>query len=271
MGWRIVNWEKHYEVNSKNQPAREGDTLRRGRLDYIRLKSYGKRQSVAYRQLLAEAKGSGIARIYGIFCKFLEIAGDAEGGERGVLRNQHDEPATAKEIAFMIGCPERQVQNAIEVLCWPGVTWLEPVGVPESPGIPEKLPSTQTQTQTQNNSDSDSDKEKNKSAQFERFWEAYPRKINKIYAKKCFVKLKPTDELLETMLQSIRAALDTRTWRKDELRYIPHPSKWLNQGGWTSEYTPIDQPKSPSKIIAPRGKYAGLGRTAGKATPGPKN
>ena len=155
MGWRIVNWEKHYEVNSKNQPYKEGDALRRGRLEYIRLKSYGKRQSVAYRQLLGKSKESGISRIYGIFCKLLEIAGDAEGGRRGMILNQNDEPATIKDIAFMISCPERQVRSAIEVLCWPGVRWLEPFGVPESPGIPGKLPSTQTQTQTQTQNKSD--------------------------------------------------------------------------------------------------------------------
>lgn len=68
---------------------------------------------------------------------------------------------------------------------------------------------------------------------FERFYQAYPKKVSKDYALKCFEKINPDDELLETMLKAIERQKMTRQWQ--DKQYIPNPSTWLNQGKWKDE------------------------------------
>ncbi|MBR4742458.1 MAG: hypothetical protein IK079_06155 [Desulfovibrio sp.] len=72
---------------------------------------------------------------------------------------------------------------------------------------------------------------------FEKFWQHYPRKVNKGSAWKMFEKarkakiLPEIDELIER-LENKRYCDD---WQKDDGRYIPHPSTWLNSSGWEEE------------------------------------
>jgi predicted phage replisome organizer len=70
---------------------------------------------------------------------------------------------------------------------------------------------------------------------FDKFWKVYPNKTGKKYAKQCFAKLKPTEELVERMIKAIEEQKNTEKWRKDNGQYIPNPSTWLNQGRWEDE------------------------------------
>jgi hypothetical protein len=75
---------------------------------------------------------------------------------------------------------------------------------------------------------------------FELFWQAYPKKVGKGYAKKLFDKLKPSDELVEQMIRAIEAQKQSIDWKRDGGQYIPHPSTWLNQGRWEDSLTKVD-------------------------------
>lgn len=68
---------------------------------------------------------------------------------------------------------------------------------------------------------------------FEKFWNAYPRKVGKAIAFKSFEKLKVNAELLDKMLKAIEVQKKTDQWQDE--RYIPHPSTWLNQQRWNDE------------------------------------
>lgn len=68
---------------------------------------------------------------------------------------------------------------------------------------------------------------------FNRFYQAYPKKVSRDYALKCFERINPDDELLETMLKAIERQKMTRQWQDEQ--YIPNPSTWLNQGKWNDE------------------------------------
>ncbi len=72
-------------------------------------------------------------------------------------------------------------------------------------------------------------------AQFEMFWGEYPKKVGKKYARKCFERLKPTGELLEKMLSSIKEQKKSEQWQREGGRFIPNPATWLNQGRWMDE------------------------------------
>lgn len=73
-------------------------------------------------------------------------------------------------------------------------------------------------------------------AEFEIFWNAYPRKKNKETAKKAFEKaIKKTD--LETILRGIEAQKKSRQWQEADGQFVPYPATWLNAGAWDDEVT----------------------------------
>lgn len=81
---------------------------------------------------------------------------------------------------------------------------------------------------------------------FDAFWKAYPKKIGKGASRKVWIKLKPSQALLEQMLETVEAFKDTDQWKQDNGQYIPNPSTWLNQGRWEDE-VPVDKGKNSSK------------------------
>lgn len=67
---------------------------------------------------------------------------------------------------------------------------------------------------------------------FQKFWQAYPKKVAKDQAKKAFKKINPSSELLDEMLNSVEKFKKTDGWKKDGGQYIPYPATWLNNKRW---------------------------------------
>jgi len=92
---------------------------------------------------------------------------------------------------------------------------------------------------------------------FEKFWAAYPRKDAKVQAEKAFAKLCPNEQLLADILAGIKRAETSEQWRKDEGKFIPYPSTWLNQRRWE------DGGSRPTGSVSPLfGEYDSLMRGA---------
>ena len=68
---------------------------------------------------------------------------------------------------------------------------------------------------------------------FNRFWQSYPRKVDKRKAQKAFEKLKVTESLLDKMLVQLERAKKTKQW--NDIQYIPYPATWLNGKRWEDE------------------------------------
>ena len=68
---------------------------------------------------------------------------------------------------------------------------------------------------------------------FEVFWRAYPRKTNKVFARKSFMKMEVDHELVRTMIQAIKKQEKSEQWKNPQ--FIPHPSSWLNGHRWEDE------------------------------------
>lgn len=78
---------------------------------------------------------------------------------------------------------------------------------------------------------------------FESFWTEYPRKVGKLGAQKAYTKaLKSSSH--EDIMSGLARALPT--WATTEIKYIPHPQTWLNQGRWMDEAGPPDSDKPRS-------------------------
>lgn len=79
------------------------------------------------------------------------------------------------------------------------------------------------------------DGEKFNSVLFNKFWETYPKKKSKGNAEKWFIKNKPTEELVNKMIDKINLLKETEQWQKNDGQFIPYPASWLNSKGWEDE------------------------------------
>ena len=70
---------------------------------------------------------------------------------------------------------------------------------------------------------------------FERFWLYYPRKVGKQAARRAWDRLKPDLLLCSKMSQALKRQMSSEEWQRDDGRYIPHPSTWLNGRRWEDE------------------------------------
>jgi hypothetical protein len=70
---------------------------------------------------------------------------------------------------------------------------------------------------------------------FDRWWAFWPRKDGKKAAQKAFIKIAPSLELLETMIDMTNKQAKSEKWRKDGGKFIPMPATWLNGERWEDE------------------------------------
>jgi hypothetical protein len=63
---------------------------------------------------------------------------------------------------------------------------------------------------------------------FAEFWRHYPKKVGKHEAQKAFLRLHPDASLLDRMLKALAVACASDQWRRDDGKFIPHASTWLN-------------------------------------------
>lgn len=94
------------------------------------------------------------------------------------------------------------------------------------------------------NKDKDKDKDKDiikdkgaiiENEKFKLFWESYPKKKSKGDAEKAWNKIKPKNELIEKIMQSLLAQKKSSDWLKEGGQFIPYPASWLNSKGWENE------------------------------------
>ena len=75
------------------------------------------------------------------------------------------------------------------------------------------------------------------SDEFETFWLAYPRKVNKGAAWKAWQKLSKEKVLPDagTLRECLSWRKVAEDWERDGGKYIPHPATWLNARGWEDD------------------------------------
>lgn len=81
---------------------------------------------------------------------------------------------------------------------------------------------------------------------FETFWLHYPKKQGKKVAEKAFEKIDLS--LLPRIIEAVERQIPTEQWRKENGRYIPLPSTWLNQERWNDEVQ--SKPKTLNDVVS---------------------
>lgn len=102
------------------------------------------------------------------------------------------------------------------------------------------------QSNTESNSISESESNSERTGAFDRFWEAYPKKVGKEAARSAFRKIKGVS--IETLLLALGQQKNSDQWKKENGRFIPNPATWLNQGRWEDEMTILPQAKAPAEF-----------------------
>lgn len=91
--------------------------------------------------------------------------------------------------------------------------------------------------------------------QFDKFWQAYPKKVSKKQAQKSWKKINPSLELFEKILKALEMVKQTEQWEKDNGKFIPYPATWLNQERWTDEINmmqdnkPVNEQEPKKKTV----------------------
>ena len=80
--------------------------------------------------------------------------------------------------------------------------------------------------------------------EFEAFWKKYPKKVAKGAAEKSFKKIKPSEDLMKTIMQALERQKESNQWKDQGGRYIPNPATWLNQRRWEDEETEAEERSS---------------------------
>lgn len=83
-------------------------------------------------------------------------------------------------------------------------------------------------------------------AEFEQFWEEYPRRIAKAAARQAWAKLRQRPET--PPIEAIITAVRLYASQVSDPKYICHPATWLRQERWNDE---ISEPKPSPKASEP--------------------
>lgn len=96
------------------------------------------------------------------------------------------------------------------------------------------------------------------SESFLRFWEAYPRKINRGKAEGAWESLCPDDVLAGIIMSAVAEQKQSAQWQEAGGKYIPSPAKWLEECRWKEKLTPAAKQPCSSYDMAEIEKLSGL-------------
>ena len=99
----------------------------------------------------------------------------------------------------------------------------------------EDIQNEYTNNINSNNNNSNNNKP-NKKDWFEDFLKSYPKKVSKGQAEKTFDKTIEDVETLNLILKDLEKRKHFEGWKKDNGKYIPNPSTYLNGKRWLDEY-----------------------------------
>jgi len=90
---------------------------------------------------------------------------------------------------------------------------------------------------------------------FAEFWAVYPRRVGRAAARKAWDKALKNGADPEQIIWAAREYASLPRDPKDGLRFVAHPTTWLNQGRWEDEVEPA--PATPARPPVERWQRAG--------------
>ena len=83
---------------------------------------------------------------------------------------------------------------------------------------------------------------------FQKFWDCYPKKVDKAGARKAFEKV---DAPVSVLVQAVEEQRWSGQWMAEGGRYIPNPAGWLSRRGWEDQLPQTGIPKGATGRLGP--------------------
>lgn len=77
------------------------------------------------------------------------------------------------------------------------------------------------------------------------FWKAYPKKVKKQKSWEIWCKLRPDAALVSVIMDALDKQKRSDRWRRENGRYIPDPTTWLNGRRWEDELPAVAPERKP--------------------------
>jgi len=106
--------------------------------------------------------------------------------------------------------------------------------------------------------------------EFEAAWKLYPKKTNKGAALKAWKQAVKRDMPVADMPRHIESRMFEPDWRKEDGRFVPHFSTWLNADGWLDEGAAITPPQDDNEPTYGLDFYEGVPEHMRPKPPKPK-
>ena len=91
-------------------------------------------------------------------------------------------------------------------------------------------------TTNKNDKNIKNDKKKEYIGDFATFWSHYPKKVNKPLSIRSFEKMVKNKETFDLIMADLEKRKGYDQWVKEDGKYIPNPSSYLNGQRWLDEY-----------------------------------
>ena len=222
--YQIIGWDDNFE-GAKSRTYKHKTTCQ-----------MPTKHGLGYRRLIGMKDG---AAMFGAWCVLIQVLSRHDKPRQGYCTDTgriDGKAYTPADLELLTGIQARIWKSLLQAATMQDVGWLR---------IPDGY---RTDTTGPLNSDLDLDLDLDScsgggsgggSGDFERFWEAYPRKVGKKSALRSWQRANDRPDT-ETIISEISLQRNSQEWTKDGGAYIPHPATWINRGGWDDHVTPID-------------------------------
>lgn len=120
----IRDWDQRYEVNKDGGSFKGGRQVKKtSPLEFVKLRAFGLTHGEGWRALQRAAGPQRTCRVYGLFCKMLEVAGQKDSDYRGWVLTGNNEVMWAELLADKLGFDAGQVAEDLHSLYIVG--WIE--------------------------------------------------------------------------------------------------------------------------------------------------
>ncbi len=144
--------------------------------------------------------------------------------DAGFIEDIQRKDSTGKVVGWYVGVKFFQNHPADFPQGGSTIVWETPIQIP-STGI--KIPNTNNKIHPL-------------AEDFEKFWNAYPKKVSKEQARRAFYKAKPNMSVIIPVLEKFKAC---QQWQ--DKQYIPNPDTWVRNQRWEDEII-VEQAKKES-------------------------
>jgi len=209
--YRINNWNESFE----NNRTRELKNM-------MWVPIPNQMDGDGYTQVFEQENG---LEIFAVWVLCVEVASKCD--PRGTLLRGSKKPHNFDSLARITRATIKSFEKAIPFLVQIG--WMEELTDNLAPSCNNPAPPC-TEGKGMEGKGMEGKEWKGNTA-FNKFWNLYPKKKGKIKALESFKKHK-CDKIIDKVLRAIGEQILSEQWLGDNGKYIPHPTTWLNRGGW---------------------------------------